>query len=57
MRPYVVDGVVDVHKALSEGKKVVVEGANAVMLNLDFGTYPYVTSFEIVVHLQEVSWT
>jgi hypothetical protein len=29
---------------LSEGKKVLVEGANAVMLDIDFGTYPFVTS-------------
>jgi len=33
-----------IHKALSDGKKVLVEGANALMLDLDFGTYPYVTS-------------
>ncbi len=30
--------------ALSSGKKVMVEGANALMLDIDFGTYPYVTS-------------
>jgi adenylosuccinate synthase len=29
---------------LSEGKRVLVEGANAVMLDIDFGTYPFVTS-------------
>lgn len=33
-----------IHQALSEGKKVLVEGANAVMLDIDFGTYPFVTS-------------
>lgn len=32
------------HEALREGKKVLVEGANAAMLDIDFGTYPYVTS-------------
>lgn len=32
------------HQALREGKKVLVEGANAAMLDIDFGTYPYVTS-------------
>lgn len=31
-------------KALKAGKKVLVEGANAAMLDIDFGTYPYVTS-------------
>ena len=29
---------------LAKGKKVLVEGANAAMLDVDFGTYPYVTS-------------
>jgi len=29
---------------LAAGKKVLVEGANAAMLDIDFGTYPYVTS-------------
>ncbi|GBE81656.1 Adenylosuccinate synthetase 1 [Sparassis crispa] len=44
LRPYVVDSVVYIHNALSEGKKLLVEGANALMLDIDFGTYPYVTS-------------
>ena len=30
--------------ALRDGKKVLVEGANAALLDIDFGTYPYVTS-------------
>ena len=29
---------------ISRGRKVLVEGANATMLDIDFGTYPYVTS-------------
>ncbi|EGN95817.1 hypothetical protein SERLA73DRAFT_187043 [Serpula lacrymans var. lacrymans S7.3] len=44
LRPYVVDSVVYIHKALAAKKKVLVEGANALMLDLDFGTYPFVTS-------------
>lgn len=32
------------HNALSSGKRVLVEGANALMLDLDYGTYPFVTS-------------
>lgn len=39
-----VDGIGYLHKAHKEGKKVLVEGANALMLDIDFGTYPYVTS-------------
>lgn len=44
MKPYVVDSVTYVHSALAAGKRILVEGANALMLDLDFGTYPYVTS-------------
>ncbi|KAF5378280.1 hypothetical protein D9615_008713 [Tricholomella constricta] len=44
LRPYVIDSLVYIHGALSSGKKVLVEGANALMLDLDFGTYPFVTS-------------
>ncbi|KAG1835379.1 P-loop containing nucleoside triphosphate hydrolase protein [Suillus subalutaceus] len=33
-----------IHCTLPVRKKVLVEGANALMLDLDFGTYPYVTS-------------
>lgn len=32
------------HTALEYGKRILCEGANAIMLDLDFGTYPYVTS-------------
>mmetsp|Transcript_5282 Transcript_5282/g.11488 ORF Transcript_5282/g.11488 Transcript_5282/m.11488 type:complete len:582 (-) Transcript_5282:161-1906(-) len=32
------------NKAFLDGKKILVEGANATMLDIDFGTYPYVTS-------------
>lgn len=32
------------HSALASGKRVLVEGANALMLDLDYGTYPFVTS-------------
>jgi adenylosuccinate synthase len=33
-----------INKAIDQGKTVLVEGANALMLDLDFGTYPFVTS-------------
>ena len=44
LKPYVVDSVTFIHKAIADGKKVLVEGANALMLDIDFGTYPFVTS-------------
>ncbi|KAM0787603.1 hypothetical protein ACM66B_003671 [Microbotryomycetes sp. NB124-2] len=44
LKPYVVDGPTFLHKALQDKKRVLVEGANALMLDMDFGTYPFVTS-------------
>ncbi|KAG2181251.1 hypothetical protein INT43_008834 [Umbelopsis isabellina] len=44
LKPYVVDGISYLDKAHKENKRVLVEGANALMLDIDFGTYPYVTS-------------
>ncbi|KAK9455820.1 Adenylosuccinate synthetase [Dipodascopsis uninucleata] len=44
LRPYVIDAVAFMHEALSSKKRILIEGANALMLDLDFGTYPYVTS-------------
>nr|XP_023017501.1 adenylosuccinate synthetase [Leptinotarsa decemlineata] len=44
IRPQVKDTVSFLDKAIRSGKKVLVEGANAAMLDIDFGTYPYVTS-------------
>ena len=38
------DGVHFINKAYDEGKSIIAEGANAVMLDLDYGTYPFVTS-------------
>jgi len=32
------------NEAYESGKKILIEGANATMLDIDFGTYPYVTS-------------
>jgi adenylosuccinate synthase len=42
--PMTVDTIEYTNKAYSDGKKILVEGANATMLDIDFGTYPYVTS-------------
>lgn len=44
LRPYLCDTVAHLHQALREGRRVLIEGANATMLDLDFGTYPFVTS-------------
>lgn len=44
LKPYVCDTITLLHKALEENKKVVVEGAQATLLDIDFGSYPFVTS-------------
>jgi adenylosuccinate synthase len=44
MAPYIADTVTYLNTAISQGRSVLFEGAQAVMLDLDFGTYPYVTS-------------
>ncbi|RXN27091.1 adenylosuccinate synthetase isozyme 2-like protein [Labeo rohita] len=50
LRPLVTDGVYFMHKALSgPSKKILVEGANAALLDIDFGTYPFVTSSNCTV--------
>ncbi|MEG0842336.1 MAG: adenylosuccinate synthase [Erysipelotrichaceae bacterium] len=42
--PRIIDSVVEVNKALDEDKFVLFEGAQAAMLDINYGTYPYVTS-------------
>ena len=49
LRPFIVDNVSYLYKAFHEKKRLLVEGANALMLDLDFGTYPYVTSSNTTV--------
>ena len=44
LKPFVCDTITLLHKALEEDKKVVVEGAQATLLDIDFGSYPFVTS-------------
>ena len=41
---YIVDTTKMVWEILDEGKKVLLEGAQGTMLDIDHGTYPYVTS-------------
>jgi adenylosuccinate synthase len=44
LRPYVTDTSLYVDQALRAGKRVLLEGAQATLLDLDHGTYPFVTS-------------
>jgi adenylosuccinate synthase len=42
--PYVKDTVAYLHRALKDGQRVLAEGAQGSLLDVDFGTYPFVTS-------------
>ena len=42
--PYVTDTTQYLNRALADGKHVLAEGAQGSLLDVDFGTYPYVTS-------------
>ncbi len=44
LAPYVTDTVPLIERAITGGRKVLFEGAQGTMLDLDHGTYPYVTS-------------
>ena len=44
IRPLVVDASELINDALDAGQSVLFEGAQGTMLDIDFGTYPYVTS-------------
>ncbi len=44
IRPFVVDANSAVHEAISQKRKVMFEGAQGALLDIDQGTYPFVTS-------------
>ncbi|MDR0453462.1 MAG: adenylosuccinate synthetase, partial [Deferribacteraceae bacterium] len=44
LKPYIADTAVIVNDAIAENKKIMLEGAQGTLLDIDFGTYPYVTS-------------
>src|SRR5687767_4612322 len=44
MRPFVADVSLSLHTMMAEGKTVMFEGAQATLLDIDHGTYPFVTS-------------
>jgi adenylosuccinate synthase len=44
LRPYIADTRQELAKALERGETVLLEGAQATLLDLDHGTYPFVTS-------------
>lgn len=44
LRPFVCDTITLLNDQIDAGKKILFEGAQATMLDIDYGTYPYVTS-------------
>lgn len=44
LRPFVTNTVVFLHKALQKNKQLLFEGAQGTFLDIDHGTYPFVTS-------------
>lgn len=44
IRPMVVDGSRLINEAIAQGQNILFEGAQGTLLDIDFGTYPYVTS-------------
>jgi adenylosuccinate synthase len=48
MRPYIADTSLLVDRALRDGKDVLLEGGQGTLLDLDHGTYPFVTSSSTV---------
>lgn len=44
LRPHVTDTVMLINEAMDAGRKVLFEGAQGTLLDIDHGTYPYVTS-------------
>jgi len=44
LKPYVADATTILYEMIKQNKTIVFEGAQSSLLDLDFGTYPYVTS-------------
>ena len=44
LRPFVANTVLYLHRALERGREILFEGAQGTFLDIDHGTYPYVTS-------------
>lgn len=44
LRPYIIESSLYLNRVLDDGKSILFEGAQATMLDIDHGTYPFVTS-------------
>ena len=50
LKPFVADGIALVRRALDAGERILVEGAQGTLLDVDYGTYPYVSASNASVH-------
>jgi adenylosuccinate synthase len=48
LKPYIEDTQLLIHQAIQSNKKILFEGAQGTLLDVDHGTYPYVTSSNTV---------
>jgi adenylosuccinate synthase len=48
LRPFVTDTGIELRAALAAGRRILLEGAQGTMLDVDHGTYPYVTSSSVL---------
>lgn len=46
--PYITDTAYYLNQEIKEGKSVLIEGAHGVLLDIDHGTYPFVTSSNVI---------
>jgi adenylosuccinate synthase len=44
LRPFITDTVILLNRAIRDGRNILFEGAQGTLLDIDFGTYPFVTS-------------
>jgi len=50
IKPHVRDTIKEMHGFLKQGKKVLLEGAQGLLLSIEYGTYPYVTSSDCSIN-------
>jgi adenylosuccinate synthase len=49
LKPFITDTALFLNRAMDQGKSVLFEGAQGAFLDIDFGTYPFVTSSNCIV--------
>ena len=48
LKDYVTTTHMELNKAIKQGKNILLEGAQGIMLDVDFGTYPFTTSSHVI---------